>query len=84
MSAAQVQKHTITIYLRYLMRYSFFILLLFSGCANVAQIDRGLLAKRIMQLDPHPEETIFQDEVRAFREGAIGGGRAVGGGCGCN
>jgi hypothetical protein len=55
-----------------------------SSCANVQQIDRGLLAKKIMQLDPHPEETVFQDEVRAFREGAIGGGRAVGGGCGCN
>lgn len=84
MSTAQVQKHRTTIYLRYLMKYLFFSLLLLSGCANVAQIDRGLLAKRIMQLDPHPEETIFQDEVRAFREGAIGGGRAVGGGCGCN
>jgi hypothetical protein len=67
---------------------SFFLLCIFfmfsASCANVPQIDRGLLAKRIMQLDPHPEETIFQDEVRAFREGAIGGGRAVGGGCGCN
>ncbi len=59
-------------------------LLLFASCANVQQIDRGILAKRIMQLDPHPEETVFQDEVRAFREGAIGGGKAVGGGCGCN
>ena len=84
MSTAQVQKHRTTIYLRYLMKYLFFSLLLLSGCANVAQIDRGLLAKRIMQLDPHPEETIFQDEVRAFREAAIGGGRAVGGDCGCN
>lgn len=61
-----------------------FSLLLLASCANVPQIDRGLLAKRIMQLDPHPEETVFQDEVRAFREGAIGGGKAVGGGCGCN
>ena len=59
-------------------------LLMLSSCANVPQIDRGILAKRIMQFDPHPEETVFQDEVRAFREGAIGGGKAVGGGCGCN
>lgn len=68
------------------MRFVFFFLILgiVSSCANVDQIDRGLLAKRIMQLDPHPEETAFQDEVRAFRENAIGGGRAVGGGCGCN
>lgn len=61
-----------------------FLLFLLGSCANVQQIDRGILAKRIMQLDPHPEETNFQDEIHAFREGAIGGGRAVGGGCGCN
>ncbi len=54
------------------------------SCANVDQIDRGLLSKRIMQLDPHPEESVFQEEVRSFREGAIGGSSAVGGGCGCN
>lgn len=54
------------------------------SCANVEQIDRGFLAKRIMQIDPHPEESYFQNEVRAFREGAIGGSAAVGGGCGCN
>ncbi|MFG1500090.1 DUF4266 domain-containing protein [Halobacteriovorax sp. XZX-3] len=54
------------------------------SCANVDQIDRGLLSKQIMQLDPHPEESIFQNEVRAFREGAVGGTNAVGGGCGCN
>ncbi|MEA9357639.1 DUF4266 domain-containing protein [Bacteriovorax sp. PP10] len=59
-------------------------MLMLASCANVPQIDRGILAKRIMQFDPHPEETVFQDEVRAFREGAIGGGKAVGGGCGCN
>jgi hypothetical protein len=66
------------------MILSLMCLMLLSSCANVPQIDRGVLAKRIMQFDPHPEETIFQDEVRAFREGAIGGGKAVGGGCGCN
>ncbi|MCY4523351.1 MAG: DUF4266 domain-containing protein [Halobacteriovoraceae bacterium] len=61
------------------------ILLVFiTSCANVEQIDRGLLAKKIMQLDPHPEESLFQEEVRAFREGAVGGSSAVGGGCGCN
>lgn len=54
------------------------------SCANVEQIDRGLLSKKIMQLDPHPEESVFQEEVRSFREGAVGGSSAVGGGCGCN
>ena len=62
---------------------SIFILVL-AACANVEQIDRGILSKKIMQLDPHPEESIFQEEVRSFREGAVGGSSAVGGGCGCN
>jgi hypothetical protein len=65
------------------MRYFIFLILL-SSCANVPQIDRGLFAKKIMQVDPHPEESAFVDEVHAFREGAIGGTKAVGGGCGCN
>lgn len=63
------------------------LLVLYSGlisCANVEQIDRGLLSKKIMQFDPHPEESAFQNEVQSFREGAIGGSSAVGGGCGCN
>ena len=67
------------------MKIHFFLfLLLLVSCANVDQIDRGLLSKKIMQLDPHPEESMFQNEVRAFREGAVGGTNAVGGGCGCN
>lgn len=61
-----------------------FLLILLQACANVEQIDRDLLSKRIMALDPHPEESIFQNEVRSFREGAVGGTQAVGGGCGCN
>lgn len=64
-----------------------FILLIstfLASCANVEQIDRGVLSKRIMQLDPHPEESAFRNEVRSFRESAIGGTSAVGGGCGCN
>lgn len=60
------------------------VLLAISSCANIPQIDRGLLAKKIMQFDPHPEETAFQEEVNTFREGAIGGTNSVGGGCGCN
>ncbi|AYF45751.1 hypothetical protein BALOs_2761 [Halobacteriovorax sp. BALOs_7] len=64
--------------------YYVFMMLFLASCANVDQIDRGLLSKKIMQLDPHPEESVFQNEVRAFREGAVGGSSAVGGGCGCN
>lgn len=62
----------------------FLVFVTLSSCANVDQIDRGFLSKKIMQLDPHPEESTFRNEVRSFREGAIGGSEAVGGGCGCN
>lgn len=54
------------------------------SCANVKQIDRDLLSKKIMSFDPHPEESYFRNEVRSYREGAVGGTQAVGGGCGCN
>lgn len=71
--------------MRLFMKLMFCILFIaLSSCANVEQIDRGLLSKKIMQLDPHPEESVFRNEVRSFREGAIGGSEAVGGGCGCN
>ena len=59
--------------------------LIVTSCANVSQIDRGLLASRIMQFDPHPEESVFLNEVHTYREGSAGGsGKSVGGGCGCN
>ncbi|MBT3980615.1 MAG: DUF4266 domain-containing protein [Bacteriovoracaceae bacterium] len=54
------------------------------SCANVKQIDRGILSRRIMNHISHPEEEVFLQEVQAYREGAIGGSKAVGGGCGCN
>ena len=60
------------------------LLLLVTSCANVKQIDRGHLSKKIMQLDPHPEVSTFRNEVRSYREGAVGGSSAIGGGCGCN
>ena len=60
------------------------ILFIITSCANVEQIDRGFLSKKIMSFDPHPEESLFRNEVRSFREGAVGGSAAVGGGCGCN
>lgn len=65
-------------------KFSLIFLLVLSSCANVKQIDRGRLATRSMMLDPTPEESVFLNEVNSFREGAIGGTSAVGGGCGCN
>lgn len=60
------------------------LIVILQSCANVDQIDRGFLSKNIMKHDPHPEESLFRNEVRSFREGAVGGSAAVGGGCGCN
>ncbi len=70
--------------MKLLVALSFITLIIATGCANVHQIDRGKLSKKIMQLDPHPQESVFRNEVRSFRESAIGGNSAVGGGCGCN
>lgn len=61
------------------------LLVVFAGaCANVKQIDRGRLASKAMALDPIPEESTFLNEVNSYREAAVGGTSAVGGGCGCN
>ena len=52
------------------------------GCARVAAYERGSLA--------HPTMTTLdlarasEAHVRAVQEGAMGGGAAAGGGCGCN
>lgn len=60
------------------------LLFLSFSCANVKQIDRGRLASKAMALDPIPEESVFLNEVNSYREAAVGGTAAVGGGCGCN
>ena len=61
------------------------VLLTAASCANVHQIDRGRLAKRMMQLDPAPHQQAFLNEVHTIREGAAGGtNQSAGGGCGCN
>lgn len=61
-----------------------FLLFVLGACANVKQIDRGRLATKAMALDPIPEESTFLNEVNSYREAAVGGTSAVGGGCGCN
>ncbi len=69
--------------MRYVLKFLLLSLVL-ASCANVKQIDRGLLSSRLMQIDPTPEESVFLNEVNSYREGAAGGSAAVGGGCGCN
>jgi hypothetical protein len=55
-----------------------------SGCAPVSPWERGHLAKSHMALAPHPTQSSLRDHIYVAREGALGGGMAVGGGCGCN
>ena len=50
------------------------------GCASVAPYQRGLLAKRKMQMDPDAQAVLLEQHVFEYREGASGGYGAVGGG----
>lgn len=45
---------------------------------------REYLADRIMRPDSNSQESAADQHVLNTREGAIGGGGTVGGGCGCN
>jgi hypothetical protein len=58
------------------------VLLLATGCTHVPAFQRGRLAHPTMLL----QETAGPGEahVYAIHEGAVGGGAAVEGGCGCN
>jgi len=46
--------------------------------------ERDLLARPEMGLNPDPAETRRRDHIFFAKEGALGGGSAGGGGCGCN
>jgi Domain of unknown function (DUF4266) len=55
------------------------------GCVTVKQVNRGILAKKIMSFNPESKKTAFLNDIHAIREGAQGGGdQGAGGGCGCN
>jgi hypothetical protein len=59
--------------------------LLGSSCVRVPAYDRGIHAKRCMQLAPDATATALEQHVFEYREGAAGGYEPVGGsGCGCN
>jgi hypothetical protein len=53
-----------------------------SGCARVQPYQRGRLAHPTMLLGE--TATPGEAHVYAIHEGAVGGGSAVEGGCGCN
>lgn len=58
------------------------VLGLAAGCARVAPYERGILAHPTMETSDLASPS--EQHVRAVQEGAIGGGAAAGGGCGCN
>jgi hypothetical protein len=58
--------------------------LLAAACGTVKPHQRAYLADRIMRVEGDPQERAADQHVLMFREGAIGGGGTVGGGCGCN
>jgi len=59
-----------------------FVIVSFSGCARVAAYDRERLAHPSMSASDLAQPS--ESHVRAVQEGAMGGGFAPGGGCGCN
>ena len=61
-----------------------FTYLTITGCTHVQPWLRGHLAKPEMQGAPLELKSAVDQHVYFSKEGASGGGRAAGGGCGCN
>lgn len=60
------------------------LLIVLTGCANVAPWERGNLAKPQMELDPHPLQSEIQSHNYSSREAAPSHKSSTGGGgCGC-
>lgn len=54
-----------------------------SGCAVVKPYQREKLADPIMDPGGHFSKQTLEQKFFSTREGSIGGGTGVGGGCGC-
>lgn len=61
----------------------FSFLSLFLGCAAVKPFEREKLADPIMDPSSHFGKQTLEQKFFSTREGSIGGGTGVGGGCGC-
>ncbi len=55
-----------------------------SGCATVQPWERGITARRSMQLNDNPMLASAHDHINFSKEAATGGRSFDGGGCGCN
>ena len=60
--------------------------LLCTGCASIGPRpwEKDLMARREMQLDPHPLLTAAEEHIYFSKEASSGGRGFAGGGCGCN
>jgi len=54
------------------------------GCYRVKPYERETHSRRSMQTKADKMEIKFDGHVAEYREGAVGGDGAGGGGCGCN
>ena len=60
------------------------LLVLSTGCAQVAPYQRGYLARADMALDASPGMSRAMERTYSAKEAASGGASVGGGGCGCN
>jgi hypothetical protein len=54
-----------------------------TGCANVRAFEREKLADPIMERQSQFAKQTLEQKFFSTREGSIGGGGGIGGGCGC-
>ena len=67
-----------------LLIFLFFLILIASACESVKPYQRVYLNDRDMKMGTSGAKR-YEDNVQAYREGAIGGGsKKNSGGCGCN
>ncbi len=55
-----------------------------SGCATVQPWQRGITARKSMQLGRNPHLASARDHIYFSKEASAGGRSFDGGGCGCN
>lgn len=54
------------------------------GCANVKPWEREIIADPIMSVNGGAAKQALLEKFYSTREGSMGGGTGVGGGCGCS
>lgn len=60
------------------------LMLQLMACSTVKPWQRGHLGQDIMKGAPIEQKQKLDDHIYFSKEGASGGGRSAGGGCGCN